>query len=110
MRKFTLFLVLIVVALSSASLASADTPLAKLGRGITNAFFSPMEYGTNIQKVAAKKGYASGFVEGILKGTCYTIGRILSGVYDVVTFPIPCPEDYKPIMKPDYVFEPASKV
>ena len=30
------------------------------------------------------------------------IGRELVGVYEIVTFPLPLPRGYKPIMKPEW--------
>jgi hypothetical protein len=47
--------------------------------------------------------------EGVLAGTYYTVGRILTGAYDVVTFPVPVPEGYGAVMKPDTVLDAAAE-
>lgn len=84
-------------------------PLTKLGRGVTNVVFSFIECGTNIQESVDEKGLPA-FFEGAFKGLFYTAGRILSGAYDAVTFLIPIPESYGPVMKPEYVFESSSRL
>ena len=84
-------------------------PLAKLGRGMTNLWFSPLEYGVNLQKVSDRKGPGSGIFEGLVSGSFYSALRIISGLYDIVTFPIPIPWDYKPVMWPEYVFYAAKE-
>ena len=85
-------------------------PFVKLGRGLTNVIFSGMEIPSNVQRVVDVKGPCSGFFEGMVSGMFYGFGRILSGVYDVVTFPIPLPSRYGALMKPDYVFDSVTMV
>ena len=107
MRKKTSILLLSILLISSPSYAA--NPFTKLGRGLTNITFSFLEIPTNIQKAGEKRGWASGLFEGILTGTFYMAGRILTGAYDVITFPIPLPEGYEPVMKPAYVFGAAAE-
>lgn len=109
MRKRMVGLLLAVWLLGGVQPVWAGDPLTKLGRGFTNILFAVCEYGTNIQKSADEKGAASGVFEGFFRGTYYAAGRILTGLYDVVTFLIPAPEDYGPLMKPDYVFTSQAK-
>jgi len=101
--------VLILCLTLFANCAYADNPLTKLGRGFTNAAFSLVEIPTNIQKSADVKGTASGFFDGFFLGIYYMCGRLLTGVYDVATFPIPLPYHYKPLMRPAYVFQAAGE-
>lgn len=109
MRRRNLLIAVMALSLLPAGTAFAGNPLTKLGRGLTNIIFSFMEYPTNIQKAADRRGAASGFFEGVAAGTYYMVGRTLAGVYDVATFLIPLPAGYKPIMKPDYVFGAAAE-
>lgn len=111
--------VLCVLLLSSNAMAADDIaadenvrggPFVKLGRGLTNVIFSGMEIPSNVQRVVDVKGPCSGFFEGMISGVFYMSGRILSGVYDVVTFPIPLPFRYGALMKPDYVFDSVTMV
>lgn len=95
---------------SQASAAESYGPMVKLGRGITNMVCCFMEIPANVQKACGARGVASGFAEGIVSGICFTGGRLLSGAYDVITFPIPLPACYRSIMKPDYVFQSVTSV
>jgi putative exosortase-associated protein (TIGR04073 family) len=109
MRRRIFLVAVTAVIFLHAGTALAGNPLTKLGRGLTNIVFSFMEFPTNIQKAADRKGTASGFFEGVAAGTYYMVGRTLAGVYDVVTFLIPLPAGYKAVMKPDYVFGAAAE-
>lgn len=109
MRRRILLMTIMALSLVPAGTALAGNPLSKLGRGLTNIVFSFMEYPTNIQKAADRRGAASGFFEGLAAGTYYMVGRTLAGVYDVATFLVPLPAGYKPLMKPDYVFDAAAQ-
>lgn len=109
MRKPLLSYFLVISLLLTAPPAFAGNPISKLGRGLTNIVFSPFEYFNNIQKAGDRRGFASGLFEGFFAGTYYMVGRILTGAYDVVTFPIPVPEEYGAIMKPDTVFDAAAE-
>ena len=109
MRKSLLSCFLAISFFMTTQPAFAANPLTKLGRGLTNIVFSPFEYFTNIQKAGDRRGLASGIFEGFLAGTYYMVGRILTGAYDVVTFPIPAPEGYEAVMKPDTVFDAAAE-
>ncbi len=46
-----------------------------------------------------------GLTVGVLEGLSWGIARTLVGVYEVVTFPFPIPEGYRPIYKPSYPYE-----
>lgn len=78
----------------------------KLGRGLVNTIFGVVE----IPKQSVKRaidtktsyGYASGFVLGI----GYFILRELAGVYEIVTFPVPVPSGYAPIIDPILGYKP----
>ncbi len=109
MRKILLSYVMATALFMTVSPALAGNPLTKLGRGLTNIVFSPFEYFTNTQKAGDRRGVLSGAFEGLLAGTYYMVGRILTGAYDVVTFPIPAPEGYEAVMKPDTVFDAAAQ-
>ena len=40
----------------------------------------------------------------LAKGIGMTIVRTGAGIYEVVTFPFPIPEDYGPVLEPEFVF------
>jgi len=109
-KKIALILAFaLTVATVSVPSAMADDPLEKLGRGITNVVGCPFEISNNLQRIGDEKGFAAGFLEGTIKGVWYTVGRALTGIYDIATFLIPLPGQYKPLMKPASVFDTASE-
>jgi putative exosortase-associated protein (TIGR04073 family) len=76
--------------------------LRKLGRGVSNILFGVVEVPNQITKTTADHGGAAGATYGVGKGLVRWIGRELVGVYEIVTFPIPFPRGYKPVMKPEF--------
>jgi len=74
----------------------------KLGRGIANVLFGIVEVPNQITQTTSERGGAAGWSFGIGKGLMRWIGRELVGVYEIVTFPLPLPRGYKPIMKPEW--------
>jgi hypothetical protein len=41
----------------------------------------------------------------LIYGTAGMLERIVTGAYDVVTFPVPVPAEYQPVMTPDTPFD-----
>ena len=76
--------------------------LRKLGRGAANLLFGVVEVPNQYTKANAEHGGSAGFTYGIPKGIARWFGRELVGVYEIVTFPLPLPHGYKPIMKPEF--------
>jgi len=76
--------------------------LRKLGRGFSNLLFGIVEVPNQVTKATAERGGASGVTYGVGKGLFRWIGRELVGVYEIVTFPIPLPKGYQPVMKPEW--------
>lgn len=82
------------------------TPLQKLGRGFCNCITFPMEIFHQMGCVNQTDGPMAGLTWGLLKGVGMAGVRAVVGVYEVATFPIPCPECYRPILtSPEYFFE-----
>ncbi len=115
MKKFALFLA-VALALSSAHAETAvaekmdsNKALTKFSRGVTNIATSPGEFVTQIPAAMEQSpDYLTGFIMSIGRGIGYGFLRAGAGIYDVVTFPFPGPTDYKPIMKPETIFEKAA--
>ena len=90
-------------------------PLTKLGRGIANVAFSPLELFKQPYDVSQNMGEIPGLTYGVLRGVCFTVARICVGVADIVTFPVPlpgCTDDpkdygwgYGPLMRPAWVMD-----
>lgn len=78
----------------------------KLGRGIANVATGWIELPRNIYDTSVETNNPlMGITYGTLKGVGMTIVRTGAGAYDVVTFLFPVPEDYKPLLSPEFIWE-----
>jgi putative exosortase-associated protein (TIGR04073 family) len=72
--------------------------LDKLGRGVSNALFGwleiPATMGQRFDERNTGGSLVAGFAYGIVRGLI----RTGVGVYETVTFPMPIPEHYAPIL------------
>jgi putative exosortase-associated protein (TIGR04073 family) len=108
--KAKLFGVLLAAGFLFAPLAHADNDqapsghnaLRKLGRGFSNLLFGIVEVPNQYTKAVAEHGGASGVTYGLSKGVVRWFARELTGVYEIVTFPVPYPKGYQPVMKPEF--------
>ena len=106
MKKIFMVFVVIILALSLASPAYCDNMLKKFGRGICNVLTCPFELPEQVKRTNLTDGPMASITWGVLKGVGMIVTRAVVGVYEIVTFPIPCPEEYKPILKdPEFFFE-----
>lgn len=79
--------------------------LQKLGRGFSNCLTFVMEIPNQISNVNKANGPLVGFTWGLLKGVGMSGVRAAVGIYEIVTFPLPCPAGYAPILTdPEYFF------
>lgn len=103
MKKF-LGLLLVTLLISGGS-AFAGDPSTKLGRGLTNIVTAPGEYVIRTIELTRDHDPVVSFFGGLVRGTFYTVGRALTGIYEVVTFPFPGPTNYEPLWEPATVPE-----
>ena len=75
--------------------------LRKLGRGIANVLFGIVEVPNQTTKATSQHGGAA-LPYGFGKGVCRWVAREFVGAYDIVTFPVPFPKGYKPVMRPEF--------
>ncbi len=85
---------------SPAAAEKAVRGLANTGLGLVVELPKTVYYDT------LEDGPLYGLTVGILEGLSWGIARTLVGVYEVVTFPFPVPDGYRPIYKPDYPYQP----
>jgi len=105
MKKITICICIIALFLSS-SFAYAGTPMEKIKRGAMNIISCPFELGNGMMQANEQDGIGSAYTWGIVNGVLRVGLRAIVGVYELVTFPIPIPKDYAPIMTdPEYFFE-----
>ena len=101
----TLFVICLVVTMvGMASQCYAQDPAKKLGRGLANVLTGWVELPKNIYDTSVEENVLSGLTMGLAKGVGMTIVRTGAGIYETVTFPFPIPEDYEPVLEPEYVF------
>lgn len=106
-KKVILLGLILAISLVLASPAyCGDTFYKKLGRGLCNIIMCPFEIPEQMSRVNSSDGPMAGLTWGLVKGVAMTGVRAVVGVYETVTFPIPLPKDYAPILKdPEFFFE-----
>lgn len=72
--------------------------LANAGTGWMEAFRQPI--------VQSEKGGFWGGVAGFFIGLGAVGARTIVGAYDFVTFAVPAPEKFQPLMQPEFVWQP----
>ena len=102
--KRSLTALVFVMVISTATVCFANDAFTKLGRGVANALTGWVELPKNIYNVSVEENAFAGVTLGLAKGAGMTIVRTGAGVYEIATFPFPLPQDYKPILEPEYVF------
>ncbi|MFH0840264.1 MAG: exosortase system-associated protein, TIGR04073 family [Candidatus Omnitrophota bacterium] len=109
MGKKMVVIVVSVVLIGLFSIQStcfAQNMLRKLGRGLANVATGAIEIPKAIQDTFYDEGPVAAGSWGLIDGIYKFFARTLVGVYEVVTFPIPFPADYAPIVEPEFLFSP----
>lgn len=76
----------------------------KLGRGFVNVVTGWVEIPKRIDETSWDQGMAAGMTWGLLRGLGHGFIRTAAGAYEMVTFPVPAPPDYAPVIEPAFVF------
>ena len=105
MRKAILTLAVTVIIFSLIIGPCFADPLRKLGRGLTNAATGLIEIPKQVITISKNDNLLLGLTWGWVKGIAVGLLRTASGIYETVTFPIPAPAEYQPIMEPEFVFQ-----
>jgi len=95
MKKIVVLITVIAILLV-ANNAYAYNALNKLGRGLANFFTSPLEVGNGVYDAYNEGGIPVAATWGVVDGFLRFGGRMLCGIYETVTFPLPA---YDPIIK-----------
>ncbi len=80
----------------------------KLVRGAANFATGWVELPKQIYLVGHNEGWVTGALRGPIDGLGMFIGRTVAGAYEVLTFPLPIPPHYQPMLRPDYVWQQES--
>lgn len=108
---FALVMTVLVLCAAGPAWAEQETGallVNKLFRGIVNAATGWLEIPKQMSVTWQESGPSMGASWGFLKGIGYAVARSVSGAYEIVTFPFPIPEGYRPIMQPEYVLSDMS--
>ena len=90
----------------AAAQSGDNGPMKKLGRGMANFLTFPYELPYRISCINESDGPGAAFTYGIVKGVVMAGLRALVGTYEILSFPLPLPEGYKPIITdPEFFFE-----
>ena len=109
MKKAAGLIIICVIIISLFSMQSpcfAQNMLRKLGRGAANVGSSIIEVPKSIQESFYDDGPVAAVTHGILDGIYKFLVRGVVGAYEIVTFPIPFPAEYAPIVEPEFLFSP----
>jgi putative exosortase-associated protein (TIGR04073 family) len=99
LKRSVLLIVILLLAVSLTAPAYCDTAIQKLGRGMSNVLGAPYELFLQPCRTNEQKGMVSAIVVGIPKGIAMTAVRMGVGAYEVVTFLIPVPRCYGPVLR-----------
>jgi len=100
MKRIGIVILVMTLAVSLASSVYAQTPAAKLGRGLVNTLTGLWELPVDVLKTCKAEGAPKGLTIGLMRGLVTGVYRTLVGIYEVVTFPVPAPAEYRPITDP----------
>ncbi len=77
----------------------------KLFRGIANAATGWLEIPNQMSDSWKADGPGAGLTWGFVKGIGFAVARSVIGAYEIITFPVPVPARYAPVMEPEFVVE-----
>ena len=76
----------------------------KLGRGVANIIGAPLELIRTPYYVERDDGGFASITVGIVQGVGAAVVRELAGIVETVTFPIPVPKNFSPLLLPEFVY------
>lgn len=77
----------------------------KLVRGLANTAFGWCEIPRNIHYSIEDLDPLTGTAVGTVRGTGQALVRTAWGIWEVVTFPIPIPAEYRNMVEPEFVWQ-----
>jgi putative exosortase-associated protein (TIGR04073 family) len=104
-EKITVAVVIALMITVITSACYAQDMTRKLGRGVGNVLTGWIELPKNIYDTSVESNVFAGLTLGTVKGIGKTVMRTAVGAYETATFPFPVPEDYQPIIEPEFVIQ-----
>ena len=93
-----------ILSLAAPAVLAEDNRTTKFGRGIANIVISPVEFYTQPVLMSVDHEAPIAIFGGLLKGGGMFRAREAVGIYEVLTFPFPMNNGYKPILNPPPTF------
>ena len=92
-------------AAQGAELESPGTPMRKLQRGFLNVALSPWEIAHELSTDKKSDRVVPTWASGLVRGSVYAVGRAATGIFEMVTFPVPVPAKYEPVVEPEFEWQ-----
>lgn len=106
MKRLASIVLALILMLTFVATGYCDGAVIKLVRGMSNIVTSPIEIFYRISEAYKSDGVGNAVTYGLLKGICMFPFRATMGIYEVLTFPVPIPEDYEPVITdPEFFWE-----
>lgn len=109
-------IVTLLVVVGSATRAGADDVsrkrkdvslmFRKLGRGTLNVLVGWVEIPKNIALRWKETDPFTALVLGGIEGTAWGFARTVGGFYEIFSFPFPYPDNYAPLIEPEFILTP----
>ena len=77
----------------------------KLLRGVANILTGWAELPKQVHHLWVHEGWVRGVTRGPIDGLGMLFARTLAGAYETVSFPLPVPPSYRPLLEPPYVWQ-----
>ncbi len=74
----------------------------KLGRGIANTALGWAELPAGIEDIGKKHGVGAAATLGVIHGVGRTVQRTAVGIFEILTFPFGLPQDFEPLIEPEF--------
>jgi putative exosortase-associated protein (TIGR04073 family) len=91
--------------LPATATAEEYTAARKAGRGVAGMTLGFLEVPGNVVQETRTNGIFSGITVGFAMGLGKLVARELVGVYEFVTAPFAVPENYEPVLQPEFTWQ-----
>lgn len=98
----------VLVLPARAAAEAGDVPLRageKLVRGVVNLGTGWAEIVKQPYVIGKHEGWLAGTFRGPIEGLGMVLARTVGGAYEILTFPLPIPPRYQPMVQPGYVWQ-----
>ena len=104
-RRIAAAVLALALFFPATALAQEYTAARKMGRGLAGMTCAFLEVPGNIVSESRRNGPGRGWTLGFAMGLGKIVPRVLIGVYEFLSAPIPAPSGFKPILEPEYPWD-----